>query len=76
MFKGQSLTFSFISYLKRQEKTTSKTGRRRDGTRTENAIELPRVGLSRTKCLSDFSDAKQQLLLAREFFNKTASDGG
>ena len=31
MFKGQSLTFTFISYLKRQEKTTSKTKRHRCG---------------------------------------------
>ena len=45
MFKGQSRIFSFKSYLKRQEKITSI----RNGTSAENinAIELPRVNLTR-----------------------------
>ena len=78
MFKGQSLTFNFKSYLKRQEKATSKTKWRT----AENAIELPQVDLltripgENVLAKSEFSDPKQQLFLARELFNKTASYGG
>ena len=50
MFKSQSLTFSFKSYLKRQEKTISKTGWHTCGECDRIATRRPHENLKR-KCL-------------------------
>jgi len=54
MFKRQSLTFNFKSYLKRQEKTTSKKES------AHNAIELLQVDLTRIP--------EENILASKEWF--------
>ena len=57
MFKKQSLTLSFKSYLKRPEKTTSNAMRRKNATLEATSPESQEKMFWRAK--RDFSDAKQ-----------------